>query len=538
MTSTFNLPDLIAERASVTPDAICLQEVGGAARTYKDVRDGSAMWARALLQLGIKPGETILTAMPTSASTVEVWCGISLARAIEVSVNPDLRGALLQHVLSDSAARIAIVHASVLAPLLELLVQSSVLEHIVVVGSDDDSSLHGPKLVSWETLAARSETEAEQPALGPVADHDIACLLYTSGTTGASKGVMVPWAQLDEAATGIMLPSDVESTDAAYVPFPPFHITLRSLLICMVRAGGRTVVRDRFSTSEFWNDVDTYGCTVTLLVGAMVNFVHRHPDQPPTTPLEKVIMIPVMADVEDFKARYGVKVKPLFGMTEISAPITSLDWDVSDPKSCGRLRPGHQARIVDENDIEVPDGQAGELVIRSDRPWALAAGYWRNAEATTKAWRNLWFHTGDLMSRDAAGNFFHIDRLKDSIRRRGENISSAEVEDGILGHPDVLECAVVGVASRWSEEEVMAFIVARQGRSVDLDQLHEFLQDRLAPFMQPEYVELVDSLPKTPTEKTRKVELRERGVGPTTWHHPRTKAMLERSSASEAGGKN
>ena len=185
--------------------------------------------------------------------------------------------------------------------------------------------------------------------------------------------------------------------------------------------------------------------------------------------------------------------------------------------AAGRPRAGVEARVVDENDCEVPVGEVGELVLRADCPWTMTHGYYKNPEATAKSWRNGWFHTGDGFRMDAEGNFYFVDRIKDAIRRRGENISSYEVETEVLAHPDVAECAVVAVRSDVSEDEVLAVVAPVAGRTLKPEDLIHFLLPRMAHFMVPRYVRIVDELPRTPTAKVRKIELREAGVTPDVW---------------------
>jgi crotonobetaine/carnitine-CoA ligase len=203
-------------------------------------------------------------------------------------------------------------------------------------------------------------------------------------------------------------------------------------------------------------------------------------------------------------------------MTEISSPIVSE----ANPKklgTCGTIRPGVDVRLVDENDCEVPVGIVGEIIVRTDRPRAMNSGYHKNPEATAKAWRNGWFHTGDAFRRDSEGYFYFVDRVKDAIRRRGENISSFEVENDVTAHPDVREAAVIGVPSEYSEDEVMAVIAPVPGAQIDLVALMEFLVARMPYFMVPRYVRVMEELPKTPTAKVMKAELRTEGITPDTW---------------------
>ncbi|MFI6310048.1 AMP-binding protein [Nocardia fusca] len=529
-------PDMVAEIAAESPAAICLEEVDGPVRTYAEVHANARKWRRALAGLGVAAGDTVLTFVASSVASVELWCGVAYAGAIEASANPAYRGALLDHIVADTRARVAVVDHRYFAAVREALVNAPSIERVVVIGGDDDlRSDNSTVIVRADDILAAAGESAESAPEGRIPGHTPACILYTSGTTGLSKGVVVPFAQLKEAAAGVFPPTVLGHEDAIYLPFPPSHITYRANLISVARVRGRAVLRERFATDAFWADIEKYQCTATLLLGAMANFVYHSEDRPESTPLRRVQMIPVIPEVEDFKKRHDVLVTTQWGMTEVCAPIVAVDYDVSIPQSCGRLRDGFEARIVDEFDREVPDGELGELILRPREPWHFASGYWANPEATVAAWRNLWFHTGDQFRRDEQGNYYLVDRLKDSLRRRGENISSVEVEAAVLQHPDVLECAVVGVDSEWGEQEVMAFVVPKQSRQLDEAALDEFLTGRLAEFMRPRFIEVVDSLPKTATERVRKAELRERGRGANTWARPE-RVRSTSAPASEGGG--
>ncbi|MBB3082528.1 AMP-binding protein [Geodermatophilus sabuli] len=529
-------PDMVAEIAAQSPDSICLEEVDGPVRTYGEVQANARAWRQALVGLGLAAGETVLTFVASSVASVELWCGIAYVGAIEASANPAYRGALLDHIISDTRARIAVVDHRYLSSVREALVQAPNIECVVVIGGDSELRTEGSTdVVRADAVLEAVGESADTWAGAAIPGHAPACILYTSGTTGLSKGVVVPFAQLKEAAFGVFPPTVLSQDDAIYLPFPPSHITYRANLMSAARVRGRAVLRERFSTDAFWADIEKHQCTATLLLGAMANFVYRQDAHPESTPLRRVQMIPVIPEVEDFKKRHDVLVTTQWGMTEVCAPIVAVDYDVSIWQSCGRLRDGFDARIVDEFDYEVEDGEVGELVLRPHAPWHFASGYWGNAEATADAWRNLWFHTGDQFRRDQHGNYYMVDRLKDSLRRRGENISSAEVEAAVLQHPDVMECAVVGVDSEWGEQEVMAFVVPKQSRRLDEAALDEFLSSRLAEFMRPRFIEVVDLLPKTPTEKIRKGALRERGRGANTWARPeRVRSAVKRTSEGGA----
>ena len=214
----------------------------------------------------------------------------------------------------------------------------------------------------------------------------------------------------------------------------------------------------------------------------------------------------------------------MFNMTEISSPIKAGFDDIEEmpTTSCGKVRSGYQCRVVDEHDIEVPRGQLGELIVRSDEPWVMNAGYFNMPEKTAEAWRNGWFHTGDGFIQDSEGWFHFVDRQKDAIRRRGENISSMEVEAQVNTHPAVLESAAVAVPSEWGEDEVKIVVVLKPGETIDASTMHAYLSGIMPRFMVPRFIEFAAALPKTPTEKVRKVALREAGITPETWDRTKT----------------
>jgi crotonobetaine/carnitine-CoA ligase len=269
------------------------------------------------------------------------------------------------------------------------------------------------------------------------------------------------------------------------------------------------VLRERFSTSAFWDDVRRFGATATILIGTTAAFIGNLPsrEDDADNPLRYVQMAPLPPDPQRWRTRFGIEVTSSYNMTEISSSIWT-QGETPNGRTCGRVRDGYSCRIVDEHDQELPDGTPGELVVRAEEPWVLMAGYHRRPEATAAAWRNLWFHTGDLAVRDGDGWFYYLDRLTDSIRHRGENISSIEVEVEVNAFPGIVESAVVGVPSELGEDEVKVAVVIEDGIAFVPSDLIDFLRARLPGFMLPRYVAVVDSLPRTPTEKIRKQEIR------------------------------
>ncbi|MDO8597713.1 MAG: AMP-binding protein, partial [Sulfuricaulis sp.] len=352
--------------------------------------------------------------------------------------------------------------------------------------------------------------------------HDIACVLFTSGTTGNSKAVQMPWVQLH--ATCAIGPRFERpgARQVYYLPYAPYHVSGRSALYCAAITGTQTVIREVFSVSSFWEDIRQYRCTWTCLFSTPMRMLANLPEQPDDADntLELVLMNPLLPEVDALKRRFGFEVYSGYGMTEIgNAFVVSPDEAVSaNAGGCGRPIPGIEAMIVDEHDYPADLGVPGELVVRGTEPWMIMAGYQGAPEATAMAWRNGWFHTGDMGRMDEKGNFYYLDRSKDMIRRRGENISSFELEAAVLTHPGVAEVAAVGVPSQLGDEEVLIAVVAKAGTGIDPAQLTSHLTKIVPRFAIPRYVRRLQALPKTQaTQRIQKHVIRNQGVTDDTW---------------------
>lgn len=340
--------------------------------------------------------------------------------------------------------------------------------------------------------------------------YDPMSVFFTSGTTGLSKGVLCSYAQAH--ATASPMARYMDEDDVFYMFNPLYHVALPHILGAVIISGGTLVLRPKFSASAFWQDIRSFGVTITMLLGGTAQFLYNQPETPDDRnhSLRKVLMVPLLRDMEAFTSRFDCKVMTWFNMTEVSTPLHSHGFTHVSGTYCGRPRLGVSVRIVDDNDESVPPGEVGELLVRTDDPWELSLGYWKDPTATVASWRNLWFHTGDLMTRDEDGNFYFVDRKKDAIRRRGENISSVEVEREILAHPSVAECAVVGLPAETGEEEVLAVVSVKQEHDLRPEELIDFLKPRMAAFMLPRFVYLDRSeIEKTPTGKVKKSALRD-----------------------------
>jgi carnitine-CoA ligase len=494
------LPELVARRAAQAPERPFLQAADGPGTTYGETHARALRWAGALRSLGVGPGDRVVTILDNCIEGPTAWLAAAHLGAIDVSISPLYRGQLLAHVLRLADARVAIVEPEVLANLATIQGDAG-LETVIVRG---------------QSLGDTLDTGTPIEPGAPPAPHDIACVVFTSGTTGPSKGALVPWRAIAVGAT--TLTGELAEDDVIYHTSPANHAIARVHTLAAAAVGAGIVLKRGFRTQDYWPDIDRYGCTYANLVGAMPHFVMSQPesDDDADHPLDKVTMSPIHPQLDKLMRRFGIRrVSSAFGMTECLAPVRT-GWDgITDTKSCGRASPGwpgFELRLVDAHDEEIPVGEVGEMLIRTREPWSMAVGYLGMPEETAAAWRNGWFHTGDGFRRDADGNFYFVDRIKDSIRRRGENVSSFEVEMEVNAHPGVAESAAIGVPASDAEEEIKVFVVPANG-TLDPEDLIRFLAERMTRYMIPRYVEIVDELPNTPTQRVKKAELRARTPG-------------------------
>jgi crotonobetaine/carnitine-CoA ligase len=516
------LPVLLAERARQVPDHVFIEEVGGGRLTYAEYDEELRRWAAAYRRLGVQAEERVVTMLPACIAASCAWLGLAWLRAVEVPCNTEYRGRMLGYLIANSGARTIVISERYLDRLVEVAGDLPDLKTVVVLGDAAAGAALPFEVMTVDGLLAGVEPAADldEPKIS-----DLCALLYTSGTTGASKGVRFPWGQLFAQAVGFLPLEDLDDHDAWYMPYPMHHVTGKTPFYTMVLANGRIVIRDGFDTGAFWDDVDTYGCTTTALMGPMPAFLLGQPVEPGDAdhPLRNVFMVPIPESIDVFKERFGVRVCTSYGSVENSVPIKIPGWGVTgaNRRSCGKVRegfPGYEVRVVDEEDRDVGPGQVGELIMRTSEPWTMNLGYFGMPEKTVEAWRNGWFHSGDAMTYDEDGSFFFVDRVKDCIRRRAENISSFEVEAEVNAHPKVLESAAIGVPAELGEEEIKVCVVTLPDDPITPAELVEFLIPRVPRFMVPRYVEIVDSFPKTEaTMRIRKHLLREDPLNDRTW---------------------
>jgi carnitine-CoA ligase len=528
------LPRVVARRASLTPDRIFVRHVAGPDLTYADVDRDARRWASALRSLGVVEGDRVATMLLPSAESLTLWLGIAYVGAIDTGVNVDFRGRMLTHVLELSQAEVLVADSAFMSAIEEIAGGQGPLRAVVVVGGDASGSMRLPSYSSVDLLMP----DPPLSALGPD-PWDIACLTFTSGTTGPSKGVLVPWGQLYVFSTLLFKIEDLNEEDVFLSPWPVYHTSGRFGAYMMALLGGTIVYKDHFQLSSWLDEVKMFGVTTMILWPLMIDSLRA---RPPSADDAEIPLRNVCAqwppDHAELAQRFGLRMRSCFGMTEVPTMILPEQWSIMDHRAIGKVHkgfPGFEGRLVDEYDQEVLPGEPGELIVRSSTPWTMNAGYYRDPEATAKAWRNGWFHTGDMLSCDSDGNFSFLDRTTDSIRRRGENISSFEVEAFVLDHPEVEECAAVAVRVEGTlDQDVKIVVVAKPSSGLSEGALIAFLRDTMPRFMVPRYVELVAELPRTPsTMKVRKVELRAAPLNANTWDSMQTD--LERPDSVTLG---
>lgn len=525
------LRDILERQANERPDQPYALFDDGSEWSYSQTREIAIRTANALRTLGVSKGDRVISWLPNGKDALRVWFGLNYLGAVFVPINLSYKGRLLEHVLRNSEAKLIAIHADLLPRLAEI--DYGLLKQVVVM--EGDSVVSAGLCQNIELLPAEvlDTSDVSLPVLDqPIAPWNTQSIIYTSGTTGPSKGVLSSYMHLFSMSTSMQ---DLGATDRFVCNLPLFHVGGTGPAYCMLVRGGSIAVQNGFNTETFWPMVRKTGATSAIILASMAPFLLSRPPSPEDRnhTLRWVTAIPLNEAAFEFASRFGCALYTHFNMTEISMPICS-ERNPTIPGSAGKLRVGVSVRVVDENDCEVPVGTVGELVVRSDCPWAMNHGYNKNPEATAAAWRNGWFHTGDAFRIDANDNYIFVDRIKDALRRRGENISSFEIESEIMAFPGIQEVAVVGVPSEFGEDEVMAVIVPKEGGGIDPISLVEFLIPRVAHFMVPRFVRVVTQLPRTPTHKIQKHLLRAEGLSPDVWDREKAGIVVKAQRLSTA----
>jgi len=524
---TESVPVLLQRRAERDPGGVLIQDVRGPTITNAAFHAAALKVAGALAGLGVQRGDCVVTLNDPRIEAHTCWIGIAWLGAMEVPVNPEFRGNSLTYGINDSRAKVLITSNAYLEKVRAARGDLPHIEHVLTLDRDVPPGF--PEVRTLASLVA----EASAGSYPPPQLTDPYAVIYTSGTTGPSKGVVTPWGSIEYAVLERLYAGDryEDYADPAfYSPWPVFHSSGRTGLVFAALSGGRFVIRERLSASAFWDDVRAFKCTHAHLLG-VASFLFVQPERPDDAdnPLKRVLMNPVLAEYREFEQRFGVVVSTGWGMTEIGFPTAASD--LPNARTCGTLSPLYEARLIDDDGREVAEGEVGQLVIQPKRPWLLLREYLGKPEATAKAWRDGWFHTGDALRRDADGHYYFVDRVADYLRVRGNNVSSVELENEVRAHPDVADVAAIGVPAAMaaaaggaagpraaiSEDEIKLVVLRRPGAALTERGLMDFLIPRLPRFMTPRFIEFVDDLPRTPTGKIQKKALRTEPLSPRVW---------------------
>jgi crotonobetaine/carnitine-CoA ligase len=395
---------------------------------------------------------------------------------------------------------------------------------VIVRNPDGDAlgKLREVGLIGYDwTILADNDTSSLASA-SPVSHSDMSSVIYTSGTTGASKGVTFSHGYLLGASQRMLGLYEFGRNDVYYGSMPLFHLAAKACgVVAALLTGGSCVLDSKFSVSRTWTRVRESNATIVHLLGSMMVMLNKLPPSPEDAelPMRAVFSAPVPATIHrEFERRYNCRVVTCYALSE-ATPITRGGLHDDYPlNSAGRLNHDvFDVRLVDEDDNDVAEHAIGEIIVRPKRNLAMFSGYWRNPEATLGLMRNLWFHTGDLGRIDEDGWFYYEGRRKDALRRRGENVSAAELENAIREHPSVNDVAAVGVPSDVMEDDIMVYVELTSKAEADHESIIKFCAERLPFFMVPRYVEIVDALPRNPIAKIEKYKLKARGTSSRTW---------------------
>lgn len=508
-----SVPTMLARQAAQYGDRTLLV-FGDVRWSYTQARQMAAAYGGALRRAGIVAGDRVALLCSNRPEFMQALLGCAWIGAVAVPINVAARGAQLRHILGNSGARLLVTEGDGLAAVRQLEGAAVPLEQVWLI--DADAAEIG---MNSSVGVDRFPEPGELVGSVAVPPGDTLAILYTSGTTGLSKGVCCPHAQYFWWGVHSAHLLGIGEGEILHTTLPLFHTNALNAFFQALLTGSTLVVEKRFSATAFWDALARHQATVTYVLGAMVPILlAREPGPSDRAHRVRTALAPGVPPQfhDEFTQRFGMHLLEGYGSTETNFVIGAT-LDEQRAGTMGRVRAGFEARVVDEQDNELPPGEAGELVLRADEPFSFATGYFDMADKTVEAWRNLWFHTGDRVVRDEAGYFRFVDRLKDAIRRRGENISSYEVEQVLMSHPCIEVAAVYPVRSELAEDEVMAAIVVREGDQLDEIKLMKFCEPRMAYFAVPRYVEFVQQLPATENGKVQKFKLRERGVTAATW---------------------
>lgn len=518
----------LREEAALDPDRRFVM-CDRAWMTLKELDERSDRVAAGLQAIGVHKDDRVAVNLPNRIEYIVLIYAIAKAGAIQVPLNTYLRGEFLRHQLAQTGASVLVADAPALQLVEPLLGELPDLRELVLVGD-------GPEGVTLPAALSYASLEASGAALQPVdvTPNDVCVIMYTSGTTGSSKGCIITHGYYTIIGPTFIDHGWSRPGDTIFGATPLFHFSGQVWVVAMALAGGgAAVIEPQFSATRFMARAREVGATVIFGMGAMAMAILAQPrsDHDREHSVRSASWIPMpVAMQEEFEERFGITViSEVFGQSECW-PATLSPFDgPRKPASLGRAIPGMQVALVDDEDNQVPVGEVGEIVMRAERPNMLFSGYWGDPEATVRTFRNLWHHTGDNGRMDEDGFFYFVDRKKDSLRRRGENVSSIELEQAIMRHPAVTLAAAHAVPSELTEDDIKVCVVLAPDARPTPEDLFEFFRMSLPYYAIPRYVEVLPELPANVNGRVQKFKLRERGITPETIDFDKLGLVVERS---------
>ena len=490
-------------------------DVCGAKFSAADVDASANRIASGLKALGIAPGDRVASLIENSPEAMLSWWGAVRGGAVAVPINTAYKGQYLRHQLADSGSRVVIVHPEFADRVDAVVGDLPDLDHVIVVDSDD-----------WKALL---DADGRRPAVD-VRPSDLATFVYTGGTTGLSKGCMLSHNYHAALARQIGICWKRTADDVVWTPLPLFHYNaLVTAVLGSLVYGGRSAIERRFSVSNFWPEMNRVGATITSTLGTMAYLLANDVDRAEmpgsgapeaNTSLRLIGAAPLPVEIDNrLRERFGVDTfSGAFGLTEASLVSWQPPGVRNKPNAAGVINDEYfDVRIFDDGDNEVPRNGEGEIVVRPKRPHVMFEGYWGRAEATVAASRNYWFHTGDIGRIDDEDFLYFVDRKADYLRRRGENISSFEVESVLMSHGALADAAVHAVPSAMTEDDLKITATLKADAALTEEELFRWCIDQLPYFALPRYIEFRAELPRSPVGRVLKRTLRDEGVTASTW---------------------
>lgn len=489
-----SVPELLRHRASREGDRVAVT-FEGVAVTYAQLDERAASVHAWLVGRGVSPGDRVVVLMRNSLEFVYAWLGIARAGAVGVPLNTSSVGDALEHPLAHSEA-------------VGIFADPDLLDTAVASTAGAALSFHVSTPDIGELLTEAADLEPVE-----LRGSDPMNIIYTSGTTGFPKGVVLSHTSYLNTGGYFAHHLGLTSEDVLHTCLPLFHCNAQqTTFMAAFNLGARIALNGKFSLSRLPHWLEESGATVTNLLGSMLALLAKTEPKPSdsATPLRYIVAAPVPEDLHvQLEQRYGVRIVEGYGLTETGTMACMNPPDDRRPGTIGLPLEHTELRIVDESGREVGRGRSGEMLVRSRVPGAFMTEYFREPEKTAEAWEGGWFHTGDICKQRDDGFYVFVDRAKDTIRRRGENISSFLVEKALLEHPDILEVAAIGVPSELSEEDVLVVVIPRPGSLLSEEDVHRFSEGVLGDFMRPRYIALRDDLPRTETGRVHKYALRQ-----------------------------